>query len=150
MSANLFPADPILARLLLAGIITGAGLALYWGLNRLILARAQHNGVVDSGLPEERSGLPAILYFTTPDCASCKTIQRPALKRLQETLPGRLQVIEVDATQRPDLASRWGVLSVPTTFLIDAQGQLRHVNHGAARAEKLMKQLEEMMGKDGE
>ena len=60
---------------------------------------------------------------------------------LGEGCKGLLQVLEMDATQEPDLASSWGVLSVPTTFLIDSRGKLRHVNHGVASAEKLLTQL---------
>jgi hypothetical protein len=30
---------------------------------------------------------------------------------------------------------------VPTTFLLDAHGQPRHVNHGVANTEKLLDQL---------
>ncbi len=133
----------VLIRAVWALAIIAAGLAAYALLNRAILYRAQKNNPAnaqESLLPN--SGVPVILYFTTPECAPCKTIQRPALQRLQERLGSGLQVVEVNAAERPDLASRWGVLSVPTTFIIDAQGQLRHVNHGATRAEKLMKQLE--------
>ncbi len=142
MSAELLTADP-LARALWALLITAAGLLLYRAANRLILRRAQSNQ--ESGLaplPGRKPGVPAVLYFTTPNCAPCKTVQRPALQRLQAHLGDRLQIIEVDASAQPELASRWGVLSVPTTFVIDARGQLRHVNHGAVRAEKLIQQLE--------
>ncbi|HEX9019043.1 MAG TPA: thioredoxin family protein [Anaerolineaceae bacterium] len=127
------------------GIITG-GLALYWLLNRLLIYRAQKNGGENSdGLPFALDGKAVILYFTTPECAPCRTIQRPALARVQQRLGDRLQVVEVDAQERPDLASRWGVLSVPTTFIIDGQGQVRQVNHGATRADKLEKQLEPIL-----
>jgi hypothetical protein len=51
-------------------------------------------------------------------------------------------VVEIDATERPDLASQWGVFSVPTTFLLDARGKARFVNNGVARVEKLMEQLQ--------
>ncbi len=130
----------IWGRAALALAIIAVGLALYALLNRLILARAQH-----SSLPFVANGRPTILYFTTPDCAPCKTIQRPALQTLQKQLGDRLQVVEVDAAERPDLAGRYGVLSVPTTFIIDARGQLRHVNHGATRADKLLKQVKTVL-----
>jgi hypothetical protein len=53
-------------------------------------------------------------------------------------------VIEIDASLQPELASQWGVVSVPTTFILDSQGQPKHVNHGLTSAEKLLKQLNEI------
>ncbi len=132
-----------LTRALWAILIIAAGFAFYWLLNRAILYRASKNGASDTLQAHlSRQGVPAILYFTTPDCVACKTVQRPALARLKESLGDRLQVVEINAQEQPDLASRWGVLSVPTTFVIDQHGQLRHVNHGTARVEKLRQQLE--------
>jgi len=132
-----------LSRLAWALVFIGAGLGLYWLVSRLILARLRGRKL---GLAALRPGVPAILYFTTPDCAPCKTVQRPALHTLQEELGDGLQVIEVNAVEQPDLADYWGVLSVPTTFIIDSTGQPRRVNHGVARVEKLRKQLEEVEG----
>ncbi len=54
----------------------------------------------------------------------------------------KLQVIESDATERPDLAKVWCVMSVPTTFLLDERGKARYVNNGVVRAEKLLEQIE--------
>ncbi len=123
--------------------IIATGLAFYWLLNRIILYRAQKNGVPEATTTLfSRRGVPAILYFTTPDCVACKTVQRPALERVKERLGDRLEVVEIDAQERPDLANRWGVLSVPTTFIIDERGQLRHVNYGATRVDKLLQQLQ--------
>ena len=51
------------------------------------------------------------------------------------------QIIEVDASERMDLASEWGVMSVPTTFILDKSGRPRQINHGVTRAEKLLAQL---------
>ena len=131
----------ILVRSLWALLIAGAGIGVYWVTNRMILARARGKRL---GLESIRPGIPAILYFTTPTCAPCKTLQRPALARLKDHLGEELQVIEVDASTRPDLADYWGVLSVPTTFIIDRRGRPRRVNHGVASAEKLLKQIEEV------
>lgn len=130
------------------GIIVG-GLSIYWLLNRIILYRAQQNGAPQAVKTLfTRQGVPAILYFTTTSCVTCKAAQRPALRRLQERMGEGLEVVEVDAQERPDLASRWGVLSVPTTFVIDEQGQLRYVNHGVARLEKLIHQLSDIHSND--
>lgn len=89
-------------------------------------------------------GRPAILYFTTPDCIPCKTIQQPALERIASTYGNRVQIIKIDATVQPKLADAWGVLSVPTTFIIDARGRPRGVNHGTASEKRLKSQLREI------
>ena len=132
----------IILRLLWALVIIAAGLLAYYLFNRLILARAGRRSLLPPGL---QTGKPAILYFTTPDCAPCRTIQRPALQRIRQVFGEKLTVIEVDASRDPDLARAWGVLSVPTTFVLDRQGKPHFVNHGAARAEKILAQLERIV-----
>ena len=129
----------VITRLAAAIGILGAGILTYWLANRLVLARAALR--VDR-LGDIQPGRPTLLYFTTPTCAPCKTVQRPAIQRLAEQLGDRLQVVEIDASANPELAGQWGVLSVPTTFVLDSHGKPRHVNHGVAPAEKLFKQLE--------
>jgi len=133
----------ILDRTLWAALIVAGGLAAYWLLNRWILHRAQRTrDAAPAQFFSFRPGTAAVLYFTTPDCVACKAVQAPVLRQLQDQLGDRLQVIEVDAQAQPDLASRWGVLSVPTTFILDRHGQLRHVNHGVTRADKLIRQIQ--------
>lgn len=135
----------IAIRLGIALLIAMAGIGLYWAFNRARLASLQraHQQPLAAGLEEFRSGVPGILYFTTPDCAPCRTIQGPAIEELRAQFGERLQIIKADATERMDLANQWGVLSVPTTFIIDAQGQPRHVNNGVTSASKLRQQLRE-------
>lgn len=129
----------ILLRSALALAIIAVGIFAYWLLNQRLLVRAKSNiFTLFNQLPNK----PVIVYFTTPDCAPCKTVQRPALSRVSQLLGDALEVVEIDATQRPDLARQWGVMSVPTTFLLDARGEARYVNNGVTRAEKLMEQLQ--------
>lgn len=129
----------VLLRSGLAVAIIALGVTGYWLLNQRLLVRAKNNiFTLFNQLPNK----PVIVYFTTPDCAPCKTVQRPALNRVSQLLGERLEVVEIDATQRPDLARIWGVMSVPTTFLLDARGEARFVNNGVTRAEKLMEQLD--------
>ncbi|MBC8505821.1 MAG: thioredoxin family protein [Anaerolineales bacterium] len=132
-------ATEILTRTLLALAITGVGVGAYGLANRYVLRRAAHK---TRGLETFHPGAPAILYFTTPACAPCKTIQRPAIIEVQKTLEYDVQVIEVNASSQTDMADYWGVLSVPTTFIIDKTGQPRHINHGVTSARELIKQIE--------
>ncbi len=135
----------ILYRTILSVGIAASILVLYWLVNRYVLARASRRRTTGGSMPGldgAASGIPLLLYFTTPDCAPCKTVQRPAIERVWQLLGDCLQVIEVDASDQPDIASHWGVLSVPTTFIIDSNGKPRHVNHGVATTDKLLKQLE--------
>lgn len=128
----------IIRRTFLALVIVGAGLAAYRLTNQVVLVRAAQKF---KGLDGFALGVPAILYFTTPNCVPCKTVQRPALQSVQQTLGAGVQIIEIDASERLDLADEWGVMSVPTTFIIDRKGQPHQINHGVARAEKLLAQL---------
>ncbi len=139
----------ILTRLGVAAVIIIAGILIYllWTRTRLYLLRRRGNRSKRyAGLDALREGVPAILYFTTPDCIPCRTTQGPAIEELREQYRDRLQIITIDASERTDLANYWGVLSVPTTFIIDSAGQPRHVNNGVASAPKLRQQLREFVG----
>jgi len=133
--------NDILVRSALAVGIIAAGLVIYWLINQRLLVRAQNN---ISTLFDIMPNKPVIVYFTTPDCAPCKTVQRPAIQKVTTLLGESVQVVEIDASERPDLAKTWGVMSVPTTFLLDARGEARFVNNGVTRAEKLMEQLQSL------
>jgi thioredoxin-like negative regulator of GroEL len=136
-------AEQLLLRLIIAAGLSLLGLGLYWGWQRFLLRRlGRAPGERLVGLESLQPGVPGILYFTTPDCQVCLTTQKPALRRLETEMGPDVQIIEVDATARPDLADYWGVLSVPTTFIIDGQGQPRGFNPGLTSEEKLRRQIE--------
>lgn len=129
----------ILLRFGLAIGIIGLGVFAYWLINQRLLVRARNNVfTLFNRLPDK----PVLVYFTTPDCAPCKTVQRPAIDRISNMLGETLEVVEIDAYEQPDLARTWGVMSVPTTFVIDARGEARYVNNGVARVEKLLEQIQ--------
>ena len=129
-------------------LIAIAGIGLYGAMTqwRLVVLRRAHRQSTNLGLDDYRVGVPTILYFTTPDCAPCRTIQGPAVEELREQFGERLQIFKIDASEKIELANHWGVLSVPTTFIIDPHGQPRHVNNGVTSASKLRQQLREFAG----
>lgn len=132
----------MLDRLIVALLLVIAGYLGYRALIRAQLRRAGISAPRDPLLSALQPGVPAILYFTTPTCAPCRTQQMPALAAVQADLGDSVQIIHVDATERPADADRWGVLSAPTTFIIDAQGRPVAVNHGVADADKLKRQID--------
>ncbi|MFQ5594375.1 MAG: thioredoxin family protein [Anaerolineae bacterium] len=97
---------------------------------------------LDAGLLAELgiNGQPAVVYFWTDTCGQCKTMQSPALGRLAGMTPA-VQVVSINALQQPAIADQFGVMTVPTTAVIDRAGHLRAVNHGYAGARTLQEQL---------
>lgn len=125
-------------RLAIALLLIAVGVLAYRAYSWAVVRRRITAGL---GLDEFRPGSPAILYFTDPGCAPCVSLQDPALQEVAAAFGQSLQVIKVQAFERTDLSDAWGVLSLPTTFIIDAAGRPRGVNHGVARAGKLLAQL---------
>ena len=128
----------MLARLLIIAVIVSASFILLKLLQQLTFQRRIRDGL---GIPAYQLGRPAILYFTSPSCAACEIIQGPSLSAIAKRYPNEVQIFTHDATVDTDLAQAWGVLTVPTTFLIDPHGRPRGVNHGPVGPEKLIEQL---------
>jgi thiol-disulfide isomerase/thioredoxin len=127
-------------RLLLVAMLFAVGFALYKYVKQQQIRRTgELRALRDPILESIKEGIPAIVYFTTPQCIPCQTIQRPALATVEHELG--VQVVKIDATEDPDAAERWGVMSVPTTFILDSAGRTRDVNNGVADANKLKRQL---------
>jgi len=132
----------VIDRLIVIVMLAGLAVAAYRLLALWQVRRAGRVALSDPVLAGLRPGIPAILYFTTPACGPCNVRQRPALRDLLAELGDAVQVIEVNALEQADAADRWGVMSVPTTFILDRQGRPRQINHGVAGPDKLRRQLQ--------
>ncbi len=128
----------LLERLALALALILVGYLAYRLYGWFVLRRLARAGLSLDGY---KLGKPAILYFTDPGCLPCQTVQDPALEQVASQYGERLQIIKVQALDNPHFTDSWGVLSLPTTFIIDARGRPRGVNHGVARAPRLVDQL---------
>ena len=82
---------------------------------------------------------PAILYFTTLDCAQCRFQQSPILERFAQQ--ARIAVYAVDAVAQQDLARFYGVMTVPSTVLLNPKLQPVAINHGLATPDRLAQQI---------
>lgn len=131
----------MIERLIIVGLIIAAGYLTCRTLQWCSVRRAGQLATSDPVLNDLQRNMPAILYFTADFCMACKMQQRPALERLQQQMGEGVQIIQVDAEAQPDVAQRWGVMSLPTTFVLNQSGQPMAVNYGVASTDKLIKQL---------
>jgi thioredoxin-like negative regulator of GroEL len=124
--------DRLLVLLIVAAIVVAV-----WALVRRRATSYRDHDAADL-LEADR---PLVLAFSTPDCVPCRTAQKPALEQLQRRFPGSVDVRNVDATEHPELAERFGILTVPSTVVVGSDGRVLAVNYGLARADKLTAQL---------
>ncbi len=105
------------------------------------VARAQGRRVLDTPPdPALATGAPTILYFHGDHCADC-VVQERELDALLIAHPE----VAIRADHAPSaLSSRFRVLTVPTTVVLDGAGGARSVNYGLARRELLESQLAEV------
>jgi thiol-disulfide isomerase/thioredoxin len=90
----------------------------------------------------KKTSKATIVYFGSNGCAACKRAQRPILEKiLAEYGNEQLVLTAYDVDESPDLAKKWGVMTLPTTFLLDSTGTIKHVNNGLIVLENLRKQL---------
>ena len=95
-------------------------------------------------LGTEPDGRRTVVAFSTPSCAACHSAQSPAIDRARAKLADLdIRCIDVDAAQLPDAARAFGILTVPSTVVIAAQGaHIVAVNQGYASSAQLVEQLQ--------
>ena len=123
--------------LLCAFAVMGVSLGAFFLLRTFVLARA---GRASASLSVFQRGKPGHPVFHDSRLRHMQGGATPALRALEKRMEGRSSDRGRCAGQ-PDLAQKWSVLSVPTTFVLDRNGKPRQVNHGFASTEKLEGQL---------
>jgi Thioredoxin len=88
-----------------------------------------------------------ILAFSSIDCHQCKQLQAPALERVVEARQGDVTIMEVDAATEHDLVQTYHVLTVPSTVVLDTNGNANAVNYGFANTNRLLTQVDEVLTK---
>lgn len=79
---------------------------------------------------------PVLVDFFATWCGPCKMLA-PTLDQVAADMGGKAQVFKVDVDQSPDIASRYGVMSVPTLIVFE-NGQVKRQTMGAQPKAALM------------
>jgi thiol-disulfide isomerase/thioredoxin len=124
------------------GYIVGRLVTLRSGLLRAAAEDAAVEDVDTSDLGLSGTG-PTIVHFTAVWCGPCAAVRRVVTQVCGE-LPAVAHV-EIDLDANPAAARRLSVLSLPTTFIFDAQGRQRYRAAGVPKAADLRSALEPLL-----
>ncbi|GAC1630976.1 MAG: hypothetical protein NVS4B7_19270 [Ktedonobacteraceae bacterium] len=140
----------IIVRLSVLALISLALLLLIW-LGKRFVARQRQQALAARPLNMSNthtcssSSQVRILAFSSPDCRQCRTLQAPALLRIQAARGHAVSIVEVDAPTSPELTQRYRVLTVPTTVVLDATGHAHTVNYGFTDTRRLLEQVDAVL-----
>ena len=81
------------------------------------------------------SDVPVLVDFWAEWCGPCKAIG-PAIEQLATEYEGRAKVVKVDVDNEGDLASRYGVMSIPA-LLVFKNGKVVDQMVGAAPKQQI-------------
>jgi thioredoxin-like negative regulator of GroEL len=127
-----------------------AALALATVVGRLLTRRAGDVRAVDSNAAGEVDnsdlGLsadgPTVVHFSASWCSPCTQVRRVVTQVCTDLGDlGHVAHAEIDMDANPAAARRLSVLSLPTTFIFDAQGRQRYRAAGVPKADDLRSAL---------
>lgn len=76
-----------------------------------------------------QSELAVALYFSAPTCNVCHALKPKLLDAFNENFP-QLQVISIDISETPEIASHFSVFAIPTLLVyLDGKEFLRKSRH---------------------
>ncbi|MCU1439775.1 MAG: thioredoxin [Rhodoglobus sp.] len=139
--------NPLLVIVALAGLVALAtGLGFAW---RSQQGRVRHTDgrtivrVADVPGVRRFAAGATLLQFSTEVCAPCAST-RVVLGDLASTRRNVTHV-DLDVTNRPDLASRFHIMQTPTTLILDRKGVVRARIGGAPRRDDLTAELDRIL-----
>lgn len=125
----------MLLRLAIVLLFIVAGTAAFAGLRRWHMGR-----ITAVAAP---NALPTLLYFASETCLVCPA-QEQHVQMAMVDWNGRLSLQKINVDHEPDKATRYGILSLPTTILLDSSGSVQQINYGLTNAHKLRSQFKSL------
>ena len=100
--------------------------------------RATKDGILTAELGKKAT----LIQFSTQYCGQCPGVRRQ-LAQLEHRLGG-ISHLEVDITDRLNVAARFSINQTPTVFLLNSEGELVYRVGGVPNLTKLNQELEKL------
>jgi thiol-disulfide isomerase/thioredoxin len=139
MSLSLYAVLGVVAAALLLAMVLGVVLSRRSGVLREVAA-TRESDTTDLGL--SRTG-PTVVHFSAVWCGPCSSVRR-VVNQVCGDHPDVAHV-EIDMDANPAAARRLSVLSLPTTFIFDADGRQRYRAAGVPKAAHLRSALQPLL-----
>lgn len=62
-----------------------------------------------------------LIDFWAPWCGPCKMME-PILEELKKEFAGKVEIVEINVDENPEMSGRYGVMSIPT-YVIEKDGK---------------------------
>jgi thioredoxin 1 len=101
--------------------------------------------VKSSGFQEEvvKSARPVVVDFYADWCGPCKMME-PVIHELSKEYDGRVKFVKVDTDANQELASQFGIMSIPTVMFF-AKGKVEDIVVGAVPSTVLKSKIETLV-----
>jgi len=127
----------------LASVVVAIVLAISFGLYRRATdgrARSLRGAVVAGPWADRLGERATFVQFSSPICAPCRSTER-VLSAIAEADAG-VAHLDVDVSERLDLAEEFNILRTPTVLVLDAAGTVRQRLVGATTRAQAVAALE--------
>jgi thiol-disulfide isomerase/thioredoxin len=133
----------IAATAIIAALATAAAIGAVLNRRSGVLREADGETPLDtSDLGLSQTG-PTVVHFSADWCGPCASVRR-VVDQVCAEVPD-VSHVEIDIDAQPAAAKRLGVLSLPTTFIFDADGRQRYRSTGVPKAADLRTVLQPLL-----